>query len=175
MRGRPASLAFPAFLLAALLLSGCSSPASTHAAAGAPDTDAVGDDETGIVTTERTAEWAAGVNAGVASPNFLGSGNPVEHVGGENLTGVIVEMAWTASSALSETMALSVAHDGEDAGSVSGTSPLRLEFPGGDLAGDLILYGHAEEGGAYADQSFTLYVSSFHGVPFDPSFSAVPA
>jgi hypothetical protein len=182
MRGLPASALFATALASLALLSGCSSPAASDAPAAidgalpAQEADAGETGEAGVTTEERQAGWTAGVNVAGVAPNLVGSGDPVEHIPGDGLAGVVVEMSWTASSQLSEAMTLTVVHEGETAGSVSGTSPLRLEFPGDRLAGDVVLSGQAEgPAGAYADQEYTVFVSSFHGVPFDPSFSAVPA
>lgn len=185
--------ASPALFLTPLLvlLAGCSgggAPQSQSASHGASDGLASANDPAsglgqalaageahGIVTATYEANWTAG--EGATGGNILGSGNPLHTVEAGNLTGVVVEMAWTPSTPLSDTLRLQVFRNGGRLlDEAAGASPLRLAFPGDGLAGDeLILRGAAEDGRAFVQQGFTFYVTSFAGVPFDASYSAVPA
>jgi hypothetical protein len=175
MPAQPSAFApFHASAVVLVLLSGCASSSAPAATAPAQEVPAAAADS-GVETVQRSAQWTAGANAGGVPANFVGSGNPIEHVSGENLTGLVVEMAWDATTPMSGSMTLTVGKDGQAVGSASGPSPLRLAFPGGDVHGDLVLYGDADSSGAYASQEVTFYVTSFRGVPFDAAYSAVPA
>jgi len=161
------------------LLAGClthSSPAAPAGDAGRQGRDAGVHGDGNVTTVKRSASWAAGVNAAGESPSFVGTGMPVESVPAQNLTGVVVEMQWTPVSPLSERMSLHVwdYNTGKDVGAVAGTSPLRLVLEGTKGAGKLVLEGDADKDGAQAGQGYDVYLTSFHGVPFDASFSALP-
>jgi hypothetical protein len=196
VRAHPAS----SLALILLLLAGCSAKApaggvpeaaseaapspsasegASASAAPAPSTEPVRTSEPdarrGVFTATHEGNWTA--SAGVAGgQNFAGSGNSGETVASDGLTGVVVEMAWTASTPLSDSLRLQVFREGKPLlAEASGPSPLRLVFPGDGLAGDLILRGTADADGAFVAQEFTFYVTTFVGVPFDASHTAVPA
>ena len=152
------------------LLAGCAEgPAETQAL---PPADAASAAAAGPEVRTREAEWAASVAASGAAYSFMGSGYPLESVAGANLTGVVIEMAWTPTTALSQEMTLSVwRQGGEEVGRVSGASPLRLALPGGEGAGDLVLAGEPADPGAWVRQPYRFSLAVFRDAPFDAGYA----
>lgn len=173
MRGVVAVLAV---LVLGGMLAGClSGPAKPTQADDAGREGRAAPPPGNVTTVTRTASWTAGASAAGHAPDFVGTGTPVEDVAADNLTGVVVEMQWTPSTPLSERMTLEVWERGSGAtlGSIAGTSPLRLAFPGTKAAGELVLDGHADDPGAQVEQDYMVYLTTFSGAPFDPAYSAL--
>lgn len=174
-----AFVALAALSSLALVLAGCSARAPTvdeeaTAEAGRMSSSAEGDG--GIVTAQRQGDLATSVRAADVDFVVVGHGDMAVGVEAEALAGAIAEMAWTPNSPASESLELQVFLDGKPLASVSGPSPLRLAFPGDALGGDAWLHAASPgPAGAHVAQSITFYLTTFDGVPFDPTYTALPA
>jgi hypothetical protein len=130
----------------------------------------------GPTITHREGDWTLGVSAAGERPNFSGShGYPIIQIPAKQLTGVIVELAWTPTTALSDSLRLEV-QDGSGTviGFAEGPSPVRVVLEGNTGSGEIVLKSAAAgEANAYVLQAFDFYVSAFNGIPFDKEFSAV--
>ena len=108
--------------------------------------------------------WTAGVHVVGAPPAYANGPAPMQLELRGDEAGVLVEMAWSPSSPLSEAMAVDVLLDGEPVGdSPAGDSPLRLVLPA--LKGTYTLNprpaGPDDLAGAFVDQAYTLKVAVF--------------
>lgn len=110
-----------------------------------------------------------------------------------NATGHVLEVTWDAATPASESMDLWVRQAGEGnippsdpadpppaepAATATGESPLKLAVADEDLEEDtdydIIVRAPSDMGaGVAVDQAFTLHISTFQDVDFDPDYSAV--
>lgn len=172
-------------LLALLLLAGCAGPQGDADPEPATEADGAGPlDVPGPATEEPSpepslktfvyeAEWNVGWSAAGASNTAMGSALP-EHAALGNVTGVVVEMAWTPVAPTAQELTL-WARDGEDdARTASGPSPLRLVFDGPEAKGEYRMWAlPSGEPAAYAHQAVTFHVTVFRDLQFDPAHSAL--
>lgn len=174
-----------AALLALALLPGCADdgeaepPVADEGAAGSGSAGAtIGPGAAApaqpgsITTSDYEGQWGLGWTAGGDSNTAVGTAWP-EHTARGNVTGVVVEMSWTATTPTAEELSLRVIH-GESDTRAEGTSPVRLVFAGGDAAGDYRMAAvGAGDPGAYVQQEVAFHVTVFTDLPFDPAFSAL--
>ncbi len=167
----------PLPILAALLLlvPGCLDDDQSSKTDDLPASDEGHEPE---LVLPKVNEFEAGGFAVIRTPlgtlGLLATPPPVMELGG-NLTGLIAEASWNPSTQLSDILEFAVWQGQTLLGAVQGTSPLRLEWSGeGTPTGAVSLeVTSAANPGAYLNQVYTIHVSQFIDVPFDPSFSAL--
>lgn len=122
-------------------------------------------------------DWLAGVYAGGLGANFVGSGHPVAGIAG-NVTGVVVEVVWNATTPASSELRLEIQPSGgtEVVAEATGTSPIHVPISGSELPGPGEYVTEVRAGGdpgVFVRQSYDVYVAVFDGVPFEQGYSTV--
>lgn len=105
-----------------------------------------------------------------------------------NRTGVVIEMEWAPATPAASSMGFDVHRLGDETevgasstrpatlqATAAGEGPLRLalpDLPGGDYTVRARASGPDDTAGAAAAQDYSLWVTVFDGVPFDPAYVA---
>ncbi|MEA3204044.1 MAG: hypothetical protein QOI63_1724 [Thermoplasmata archaeon] len=153
-----------------------STPTSSAPAGGAASADAQAANATAPPpeTARFDGTWGAGVQVPTLGPLEANGDRPYAlHLDGTE-TGVVVEMAWTASTPASDAMGVDVAKGGKAVATAAGAGPLHLAIAG-LAAGDYVVNARpsapGDVTGAFVLQDYTLWVTVFRG-PFDAAYVA---